>query len=198
VERVAELEAEIEALSGTLGVTEHQVDILHGLVSDYEGMQAEMKAEMKELQDENLRLEKELRASHGASPFYFSICTNVFFLANVVQSPRAGPSTPSRSRVPAIPTRTPSRTTPIRPPPSYLASRFTSPSPDAPRANVLGPETHQFLIDTGLADHTDSISLICRFLSPIKWTGAVEDLACFPADAKVGLLAALERDGGSF
>jgi hypothetical protein len=50
----------------------------------------------------------------------------------------------------------------------------------------------------GLADHTDSISLICRFLSPIKWTGAVEDLACFPADTKVGLLAALERDGGSF
>ncbi|KAJ7790277.1 hypothetical protein B0H14DRAFT_2626171 [Mycena olivaceomarginata] len=180
--RVAELEAEIEALSGTLGVTEHQVDILHGLVSDYEGMQAEMKAEMKELRDENLRLEQELRASR----------------INVVQFPRAGPSTPSRSRVPANPTRTPSRTTPIRPPPSYLDSRFTSPSPDAPRASVLGPETHQFLIDTGLADHMDSISLICRFLSPIKWTGAVEDLACFPADAKVGLLAALERDGGSF
>ncbi|KAJ7362724.1 hypothetical protein DFH08DRAFT_930902 [Mycena albidolilacea] len=181
VERVAELEVEIEALSQTLGVTEHQGDILHGLISDYEGVQSEMKAEMKELRDENLRLEQELRASR----------------INVIQSPRVGPSTPSRSRVPAIPTQTPSPTTPIRVSPSYLASRFTSPSPDAPCASVLGPGTHQFLIDTGLADHTDSISLICRFLSPIKWTGAVEDLACFPADTKAGLLTALERDGGS-
>jgi hypothetical protein len=73
VERVAELEAEITALSGTLGVTEHEVDVLHGLVSDYEGMQADLKAEVKELRDENLRLEQELRASRSASPFYSSI-----------------------------------------------------------------------------------------------------------------------------
>ncbi|KAJ7804428.1 hypothetical protein B0H14DRAFT_3774439, partial [Mycena olivaceomarginata] len=153
-----------------------------GLVSDYEGMQAEMKAEMKELRDENLRLEKELRASH----------------ANVVQSPvRAHLRLPDPEFLPFRHGRPAARPQFDRRRPIWL---LASPPPHQTHLVLmfLARKTHQFLIDTGLADHTDSISLICRFLSPIKWTGAVEDLACFPADAKVGLLAALERDGGSF
>jgi hypothetical protein len=49
------------------------VDVLHGLLSDYEGMQADLKVEVKELRDESLRLEQELRASCSALPFYFSV-----------------------------------------------------------------------------------------------------------------------------
>jgi hypothetical protein len=109
-----------------------------------------------------------------------------------------GPSTPSRPQVPATLTWLPTMPSCTRPLPSYLASCFASPSPDAPRAGVLGPGTHQFLVGMALAGRMGSVSLIRWFLGPVRWTGAVEDLTCFPAGAEAGLLAALERDGGSF
>jgi hypothetical protein len=86
-------------------------------------------------------------------------------------------------------------------PPPYADSASATATPSAPRGSqappaILGPTAHQFLIDEGLGEHADAISLICRLFSPIKWALEVGNLATFPENAKAGLLAALEEDGG--
>jgi phage shock protein A len=73
LERVAELESEVKSLHETLANTEDQVDVLQGVCGDYEVLQANLKQEMAAMNEENIRLERELRATRGASSLFIYI-----------------------------------------------------------------------------------------------------------------------------
>jgi chromosome segregation ATPase len=83
-ERIAQLEGDLRSNDAHLRETESQTDVLRGVVSDYEAMQTDLRTRVRNLTDENARLEQEnmqLRAVRGASLFCyfsFSACSHIF------------------------------------------------------------------------------------------------------------------------
>ncbi|KAJ6591775.1 hypothetical protein DFH09DRAFT_1073634 [Mycena vulgaris] len=182
LERISDLETKLTSLSGHLWNMEEQVSILHGVVADYEARDSVSKAQIVELEAEITHLQQEARASRS-----------------LFSSPS---SSASRSRAPMTPSR----------PPPYLASFALSPATltpsssgrsagtlhGAPAAATLGDSTHQFLQNEGLMAHYDMLRFICGLFSPLKWAAEIDRLNGFPAEAKEGLLTALEEDGTYF
>ncbi|KAJ6573775.1 hypothetical protein DFH09DRAFT_1311864 [Mycena vulgaris] len=173
INQITVLEGEVSCLKMDLCSAERQVEILHGVVSDYELREERSKAQVLRMEEEISQLQSDLRATRSVVD---------------TSSGTRYTSSPARPRLPATPTR----------PPPYLASpsRYP-PTPRGPQAPAvaLGTTTHQFLMNEGLELHCDAVRLICRIFSPLRWSEEIAALSGFPAESRAGLLEALEADG---
>ncbi|KAJ6600155.1 hypothetical protein B0H10DRAFT_719223 [Mycena sp. CBHHK59/15] len=174
-ERAGQLDIENRQLRDTIDTLQIYVQTL---TSDFESREEAYKAELDLATAHVEQLERELRA-----------------LRVGILSPRTPQS--SQPRAPS---------TPVRVPPAYVApspfhltspSAFrTTPQSSAPVASVLAGNaaTRTFLESHLLMELSESVGIIARLLSPVKWADELGRLASLNPEYVEGLLEAMHQD----
>ncbi|KAJ6536528.1 hypothetical protein DFH09DRAFT_1091283 [Mycena vulgaris] len=193
LERNHYLEGEVGALTSLLHQMEDQRDALMHVANEYEARDRvstqriiDLQADVSRMQRESELNHQEIERSQRKSPIDYHSCS-----ANSLVRPSLSP--PMRSPHPPLYISSPAPSTSQAPAPSLHAAEPGTPRGASAATRDLGPITREFLIHKNLQSHHDSLCLICRMFSPLRWAAEIDQLTEFPQEWKEALLLALEK-----